>query len=194
MALTSFVFFWRSSLHCGGMIRSRRAPCQRYLAEKSGRSTAFHGPVSRLDVGREALLRGPVLVLGHAHFLLDLVERLAFSCQPADALEEQRVVFFAFLEDLHRAGRPVPGNHVRRVRPFISFAAARMSGIDTIGRRLLIWSTTIPAAENSTRSFGSHTAVSDSLWTPFRWIRSNVLSPTLSAIFWWYSTCGATKR
>jgi len=47
---------------------------------------------------------------------------------------------------------------------------------------------------DSTRSFGSHTAVSDSLCTPFKYISSNVRSPTLSAIFWWYSTCGVTKR
>src|SRR6266508_4863380 len=115
MALTSFVFFWRSSLQLRRYDPPSAGAVSMLPAEKSRRSTAFHGPVSRLDVGREALLRGPVLVLGHAHFLLDLVERLAFSCQPADALEEQRVVFFALLEDLHRAGRPVPGNHVQRV-------------------------------------------------------------------------------
>src|SRR6266581_7439219 len=82
---------------------------------KSG-SAALHGPVSRLDVGRKALLGGPIFVLGHAHFLLDLIERPALLREPADALEEQRVVFFAVFEDLHRAGHPVPGNDVERVQ------------------------------------------------------------------------------
>src|SRR6266508_4340240 len=106
MALTSFVFFWRSSLQLRRYDPPSAGAVSTLPAEKSRRSTAFHGPVSRLDVGREALLRGPMLVLGHAHFLLDLIQRLAFLRQLA--------------------------------------------------------------AANSTRSFGSHTAVSDLLWTPFR--------------------------
>src|SRR5207245_874303 len=78
------------------------------------RVRAFRSPGRRSPT--EALLRGPIFVLGHAHFLLDLIERPALLREPADALEEQRVVFFAVFEDLHRAGHPVPGNDVERVQ------------------------------------------------------------------------------
>src|SRR5918992_473473 len=64
----------------------------------------------------------------------------------------------------------------------------------TNGRRILNWSTTMPDAENSTRSAGSHTAVSASLCTPFRYISSKVRSPSLNVIFSRYSTCGVTNR
>src|SRR5215510_938779 len=36
-----------------------------------------YGLVSCLDVGRETILAAPVRILGHLHFLLDVIERLA---------------------------------------------------------------------------------------------------------------------
>src|SRR5437016_2944514 len=48
-----------------------------------------YGPVGCLDIGREAVLAAPARVLGHSHFLLDIVERLACLHRRTDPVEQQ---------------------------------------------------------------------------------------------------------
>src|SRR5580704_9153073 len=75
-----------------------------------------HGSVRRLDIGRETILAAPARIFGHSRVLLDVVERLARLHHRTDPIEQQLIIGFAVLEDLHRAWRAVPRNDVLGVQ------------------------------------------------------------------------------
>src|SRR5712672_2869759 len=105
-------FACRSSLL--SIINPRMSVNRKFAAFRATVDQLFpdHGLVGRLDVGRETILTAPAGILGHLHFLLDVIERLASLHHRADPIEQQRIMLLAVLEDLDRAGRAVPRNTV----------------------------------------------------------------------------------
>src|ERR1700730_2207953 len=75
------------------------------------RITSLHRSVGGLDVSGKSVFGHPVVILGHAQFLLNLIEEPSIAHHLGDSFKQQFIILIGVVKDFGRSRGTMPGNH-----------------------------------------------------------------------------------